>query len=159
MLVSQLMNRDVQTCRPNEDLMAAASRMWNSDIGCLPVMSPDNRVVGMITDRDICMAGFIQGKPLNRIPISTAMSREVVSCFETDSVEEAANTMRTHQVRRLPVFEKSGHLVGVLSMNDLVREADREKGRRRPALSCETVVGALGPICEPRHREVAVAAS
>jgi predicted transcriptional regulator len=81
MNVSQLMSRNVETCRPEDTPLAGAARkMWERDIGCLAVIDADGRVVGMITDRDICMAGYTQGRPQHEIQVAAAMSKELFSC-------------------------------------------------------------------------------
>jgi CBS domain-containing protein len=150
MNVSQIMSRNVVTCRPEDGLDQAARAMWEHDIGCLPVVGTDGRVVGMITDRDVCMAAYTQGRPLAEIPVSTAMSREVHSCLESDGLIEAEEIMRSHKVRRLPVTNGGGGLVGMLSLNDLALEAAREQGRRARELSGEEVAATLAAVCEHR---------
>jgi CBS domain-containing protein len=72
MNISQLMNRNVATCRPEDNLAIAAGKMWDRDVGCLPVVGADGSVVGMITDRDVCMGAYTQGRPLHEIPVSVA---------------------------------------------------------------------------------------
>ena len=94
MNVSQLMNPNVETCRPDDSLSVAAGKMWDRDVGCLPVVSSDGRVVGIVTDRDICMAGYIQGRSLAEISVTVAMSKELYSCLASDALIEAEETMR-----------------------------------------------------------------
>jgi CBS domain-containing protein len=150
MNVGKLMNRVVETCRFEDSLAAAAARMWERDIGCLPVIGADGRVVGMITDRDICMAGYIQGCALQHIPVSVAMSKELYSCRADDALIEAEETMRSHQVRRLPVLDGDGKIAGIISLNDLAREAEREVGRKGRELTAQEVSATLAAVCAPR---------
>ncbi len=158
MKVAQLMNQSVETCRPEESLSVAAGKMWDRDIGCLPVVGGDGRVVGMVTDRDICMSGYIQGRNLAEIPVSVAMSRQVFSCSPNDAPIEAEETMRLHQVRRLPVLDASGALAGIISLNDLAIEAEREIGRKGRDLTGQEVSSTLAAVCAPREgRSLAVA--
>jgi CBS domain-containing protein len=144
------MNRNVETCRPEDSLALVAGRMWDRDIGCLPVVAADGRVVGIVTDRDICMAGYTQGRPLADIPVSVAMSKQLYFCRPDDALIEAEETMRSHQVRRLPVLDPRGPLAGIISLNDLAREAEREVGRKGRELSAQEVSATLAAVCAPR---------
>ena len=89
MNVEQLMTRNVKVCTAEETLETAAHRMWEHDIGCLPVRSGDGRVIGMLTDRDICMAAHTERKTLSEIPVASAMSLEVISCTEDQTIVQA----------------------------------------------------------------------
>jgi CBS domain-containing protein len=143
------MNREVETCRADDSLAVAARKMWNRDIGCLPVLGVKGHLVGVVTDRDICMSGYTQGRPLTEIPVSVAMSRELHTCREDDALIEAEEIMRAKQVRRLPVLGAHGGLVGMISLSDLVRALE-PSGRRRQQLSAEEVSATLAAVCEPR---------
>jgi CBS domain-containing protein len=103
--------------------------MWEHDCGCVPVLNEDARVVGMITDRDICMAAFFQGTPLSGIKVSTVMSRQLFDCTSDDDLSAAERIMREKKVRRLPVLNEGGRLVGLLSLSDIARDADEEYTR------------------------------
>jgi CBS domain-containing protein len=150
MNVGQLMNRNVETCRLDDNLAVAAGKMWDRDVGCLPVLGRQGHVVGIVTDRDICMAGYMQGRPLTDIPVSVAMSRQLHACRAEDALIEAEEIMRTQQLRRLPVLGPHGGLVGLISLSDLAREAGRESGRRGRQLTAEEVSVTLAAVCEPR---------
>jgi CBS domain-containing protein len=159
MNVAQLMTRIVETCRPDDSLAVAAGKMWDHDIGCLPVVAPDGRVTGIVTDRDICMAGYIQGRPPSDIPVSVAMSKDLYACRPDDALIEAEETMRSHQVRRLPVIDGEGKLVGMISLNDLAREAEREVGRKGRELTAQEVSATLAAVCTPRNGRSLTAAA
>lgn len=159
MNVLQIMKRNVETCHPDESLEATTGRMWEADIGCLPVIGSDGTVVGMITDRDVSMAAYTQGRLLREILVSVAMSKEVFSCSATDSLIEAEETMRARRVRRLPVLDASGHLEGIVSLNDLAREAEREAGKKGRAVSAQEVNATLAAIGEPRRVDTLVIAA
>ena len=88
MKVSDLMTREVRTCHQHDSLNRAAQLMWENDCGAVPVVDSDLKVIGMLTDRDICMAAYTQGKRLDEIPVVTAMSRQVVRCLPSASVGE-----------------------------------------------------------------------
>jgi CBS domain-containing protein len=157
MNVSQLMNRSVETCGPDETLAAAAGRMWQCDIGCLAVLDGQGRVVGMVTDRDVCMAAMMEGKALHEIPVSRAMSKEVHCCAPSDSLIAAEEQMRSQQVRRLPVLDGDSRLVGMVSLNDLAREAERNVGRKGRAVSAEEITVTLAAVTRARQpKELAV---
>jgi len=150
MNVEQLMTRNVRFCTAEETLEAAAQRMWEHDIGCLPVRSGDGRVIGMLTDRDICMAACTERKSLSEIPVASAMSLEVISCTEDQTIVQAEDLMRTHQVRRLPVRGVDGGVVGILSLSDIAREAEAELGRQGRQVSPQEVTVTLAEITQPR---------
>ena len=159
--VQELMTRDVQTCGPDDMLDVPARIMWDHDCGCIPVVDQSAHVVGMITDRDICMATYTQGMALEAMRVSNAMSREVWACHPEDTVGVAEKIMQEHRVRRLPVLAMDGHLVGILSLNDLAREAAREHVPPRREVGPEGLVETLATICEPRRsrRDAAASAS
>jgi CBS domain-containing protein len=162
MKVEQLMTREVKVCTETDTLNRAAQLMWESDCGCIPVISTngDGGLVGIVSDRDIAMAAYSQGKELSAIPIATAMAHKVVACHANDGISQAEALMRDNQVRRLPVLDQNEHLVGILSLNDVAREAQREaSGGKRAEVTGEGVCETLASVCRPRaSREIAVAA-
>lgn len=147
MLIQDLMSTDVQTCRSYESLNAAAQKMWEADIGAIPVLDDKQRVVGMLTDRDICMAAYTQGRPLGELVIAETMSRSLVTCAPTDPVARAEQLMREHAVRRLPVIDDARHVIGIVSMNDLARAVTRlHRGQG-------DLVTTMAAISHPRHAD------
>jgi CBS-domain-containing membrane protein len=154
MKISQIMKTDVESCGVDDNLAVVASRMWDCDIGCLPVLGAGGQVVGMVTDRDVCMAAFTRGKRLQDIPVSIAMANEVLSCSPDATLIEAEEVMRSGQVRRLPVIDSQGCLVGIVSLNDLALLAQREAGRKNRDLSAQEITATLAAICAPRQAEV-----
>ena len=153
MLVEQLMNRPAITCHPGASCHEAAGMMWEHDCGVLPVIGDDGCVCGMITDRDICMAAYLRGLPLTEMQVCDVMARDVFVCRPGDPVGAAERIMSQCQVRRLPVVDPGGHVVGVLSLNDLAREAEQEGGRRRPDVTDTDVTRTLAAISHPRRQE------
>jgi CBS-domain-containing membrane protein len=125
MKVEQIMNRDVKTCGPQDPLNRAAQIMWEERCGAVPVVDEQSRPIGFLTDRDICMAAYTQGKPLDALRVETAMARKVVSCGVEDELGSAARLMQQNRTRRLPVIDQNGKLVGLLSLDDLACEAAR----------------------------------
>jgi CBS domain-containing protein len=151
MQVEQIMTRNIQTCAPSDTLNRATQLMWEHDCGCIPVVDSENKLVGVITDRDIAMAAYIQGKRLAEIRVGDVMAQHVHTCFQDDDLSIAQTRMRKHQVRRLPVTDSDGTLVGLLSLNDLALEALRERGPGRNPLRLFDVAETLANIC--RHRD------
>ena len=125
MRVEQIMNRDVKTCGPQDSLNKAAQIMWDESCGAVPVVDDQCRPVGFLTDRDICMAAYTQGKPLVELRVEGAMARKLVCCHAEDDLDSAAQLMRQNRTRRLPVTDRAGILVGLLSLDDLACEAAR----------------------------------
>jgi len=157
MKIAEIMRADVEVCAVGDNLAAAATRMWDADIGCLPVVDDAGHAIGMVTDRDVCMAALTRGEPLHNIPVEVAMSKEVRACPPDATLAEAEEIMRSGQVRRLPVVDAEGALVGIVSLADLARLAAPEDGnsaRKRPDkkrdLSGQEVAGTLAAICATR---------
>jgi CBS domain-containing protein len=144
--IKDLMSHPAVTCPANSMLDQVARLMWEFDCGVIPVVNDEGRLAGVVTDRDICMAAYTQGRPVADIPVTTAMARGVVAGHVEDTVESAEARMREHQIRRLPVLDAENRPVGVVSMNDLARLAARA---RRSAVDRE-LVQTLAAICAPR---------
>jgi len=120
MRVDNVMRRDVQTCRPETDLSTVAMQMRQGDCGVLPVVASSGEVLGMITDRDICMAAAIKHCDVASIRVSEVISGNVYACSPDAEIHTAFSVMRQKHVRRLPVVTaEEGKLVGILSINDL----------------------------------------
>ena len=101
----------------------------------------------MITDRDACMAAYTTGRPLSDLPVSTAMSATLFDCGPEDSLAVVEETMRAHQVRRLPVLDRDRRVVGIVTMNDLLRAPDRYG---RDVVKPDMLVTTLSAISRPR---------
>ena len=133
MRVEQVMTRQVKTVGPSDRLERAARIMWEHDCGCVPVVDQGGRALAMLTDRDICMAAYTQGRTLAEIPVASAMSRHLFGCAPTDELAVAQRVMHEHQVRRLPVLGFEGQLVGIVSLGDLVHAQERVRPGSRVA--------------------------
>jgi CBS domain-containing protein len=121
--IKELMTRPAVTCPNDSTLEHAAWLMWEFDCGMIPVVDAEGRAVGVITDRDVCMAAYTQGRALRDIPVATSMAHHVIAIHADESVETAEHLMADNQVRRLPVIDGDGKVVGVVSLNDLARLA------------------------------------
>jgi CBS domain-containing protein len=127
--VKDIITTNVRKCFTSDSLATAAQLMWDHDCGCVPVLNEHAQVVGMLTDRDISMAAYFQGVPLSGIQVSTVMSGQLIFCSSDDDLSAAERIMREKKVRRLPVLNKQGRLVGLLSISDIARRADEEYAR------------------------------
>ena len=124
MKISEVMTRDVKTVRPDQTAKDAAKFMLSEDAGSMPVSDGD-RLIGMITDRDIAIRGVARGYG-PETPIRELMTDEIICAHEDDDVEEVATRMSQAQVRRLPVIDSNEKLCGIVSLGDLSRETDDE---------------------------------
>jgi CBS-domain-containing membrane protein len=127
--------------------------MWDHDCGCVPVVDAQDRLVGIVTDRDICMAAYTQGVPLAAIAVERVMSPRVISCTRGDDLETAHRLMRTHEIHRIPVADSRGRLVGILSLSDMVNYSSGDT----TALAVE-IAATLAAIRQ-RRKQDALAAS
>jgi CBS domain-containing protein len=151
------MSQNVRVCRPDDSLATAARLMWENDIGVVVVVDPDHelRPIAMLTDRDACMGAYMTGRTLSEIPVRQSMSRKLISVGPEEPIDDAALIMRDHQVRRVPVIDAAGRLVGVLSQNDLIFEAAREREVRRKELNPMNVTAVLARIGHTRAGQLA----
>jgi len=142
MKVSEVMTRDVQTIRPDQPVQEAASFMLSADAGSVPVTDGD-RLIGMITDRDIAVRGVAKGYGPDT-PVRQLMTDDIICVLENDDVDDVASKMSEAQVRRLPVIDDQQRLCGIVSLGDLSREADED-------VASEALVG----VSEPggRHQQ------
>ena len=152
MKVRNLMTADVAVCHVDEPMVNAARIMWENDCGFVPVVEEsDDNLVGVITDRDVCMAALTRGLPLDRMAVAEAMVPEPQFCRADDLLTAVHHTMREHQLRRLPVLDQDDKLVGVVSLNDLARNAAKARGTTL-ARKSRAVSKTLAAVCE--HHEV-----
>src|SRR5690348_11305124 len=142
MKVSEVMTRDVQTVRPDQPVKEAASSMLSADAGSIPVIDGE-RLIGMITDRDIAVRGVANGYGPDT-PVRELMTNEIICARDDDDVDDIASKMSEAQVRRLPVIDDEERLCGIVSLGDLSRDADED-----------TAAEALEGVSEPggRHQQ------
>ena len=153
MRVQELMSAEVHTCTPNDTLERAARLMWDHDCGSAVVLDEERKPVGLITDRDVCMAAYTQGRRLSEIRVASAMSPRLFSCRCADSLEKAERIMADRQVRRLPVLDADGRLVGLLSLNDIARDLTRPKGASARTATADGLARTLSSICQAHHEQ------
>jgi CBS domain-containing protein len=145
MKVKEVMVEEVKVCSTSDTLNRAAQIMWENDCGCVPVISEESRLVGVLTDRDICMAAYTQGATLGGIPVSSVMSQELFACRPSDDLSAAQRIMREHRVRRLPVTDAEAKLIGIVSLTDIARAVSHS------GVGKAKVADTLVAVCTP-HR-------
>jgi CBS domain-containing protein len=150
MTVAARMSRAVRTVRPEDTLDRAASILWEEDCGCVPVVDGLDRVRGMLTDRDVTMAALTTGRSLDHLKVESSMARELHTAEPTEPLVGALARMAETQVRRLPVVDDEGHLVGLLSMADAAQAFGEGPRTGRKALA-EALLAALVETTRPRH--------
>src|SRR5438477_2849918 len=119
MRVNEVMTRGVECVRPPDDIAAAAARMRDLDIGPLPVCGDADRLVGMLTDRDITVRAVAEGRDPKKTRVSDVMTPNIIYCFEDQDITDAARLMKENQIRRLVVLSRDKRLVGIVSLGDL----------------------------------------
>ncbi len=152
MNVTDVMQRGVKVCGLGTSLEAAALLMWESDCGALPVLDDQGQAVGIITDRDITMTAALNHRPLWEIRCGELVgTRPLYTCHADDDIKQALKIMWGQRVRRLPVTDSAGQLVGILSIDDVVACAERgTRGQTIPDLSYDDAMGALKAVAN-RH--------
>jgi CBS domain-containing protein len=128
MKVSDVMTRNVKTVRPDQPVQEAAQFMLSEDAGSMPVSDGD-RLIGMITDRDIAVRGVAKGHGPDT-PVRELMTNEIICARPDDDVEDVATKMSRAQVRRLPVIDENERICGIVSLGDLARETDDDSAEQ-----------------------------
>jgi CBS domain-containing protein len=152
MRVEDLMTRQVATVRESDPASEALRLMWECDCGSVPVISEDGRARAIVTDRDIAMTLRFRDSAPSVVSVSDAMSKILHSCAPSDSIAAVEEIMRKHQIRRLPVLDGDGRLVGVISMADIVRTAADQ--RYQEVVPAE-FTAIFAEICSPRPSRAA----
>ena len=147
MNVQAVMTENVKFAGSNATLADAARVMAENNCGAVPIIDSDKKVLGMITDRDICLAMAAGTRPASQISVEKVMSRRIFTCGPDDSLETALQTMRTRRVRRLPVIGEDGRLQGILSMDDVVVHTEGHLGKKIPELGYRKTIETLKAIC------------
>ncbi len=125
MRIEDVMTRNPSSCSPEASAADAARIMWERDCGFVPVIDEHRIPIGVVTDRDLCMAAYTRGKPLHEIPVRSVMSTYVRTCARGASVGSVEELMAEVQIRRVPVVDDAGTLVGIVALSDLARGRNR----------------------------------
>ena len=126
MKIRDVMTKSVETVRPDQTLQDAASRMKSLDVGPMPVVEND-KLVGMLTDRDIVVRAAAEGRDVRTTKVREAMTPDVATCSEEDDVKAAAQTMKDRQIRRLVVVDGQKRVAGIVSLGDIAVDTSDEK--------------------------------
>jgi CBS domain-containing protein len=145
MKVKELMTTDVKRCSLETNLAAAAKIMWEADCGAVPVTDENDHVVGVITDRDICIAAATRPRTEGEIPAKELISKELYTCAPDDDVRAALGTMKTRKVRRLPVVERGGRLVGIVSIHDIAVQSRSKSADVSPDSVLDAFIAITAP--------------
>jgi CBS domain-containing protein len=140
MKVKDAMTGTPYYCQLDTNLGSATELMWVGNCGFLPVMGPDGKIVGVVTDRDICIALGTRNCLPGNITVREVMSGRLFACSPDDDVHVALQLMKEGGVRRLPVIGENGALAGVISMDDVLLRAEAPGIGKRPELSIEEVL-------------------
>jgi CBS domain-containing protein len=154
MYVEEAMSRPVETIEQEDTLNSATKLMLDRGCGSLAVIDAEGRLIGILTDRDICRTAHVVGEALWRLRVADAMTREVHTVRPRDLLETAAQLMRKNHVRRLPVVE-DGRLTGMLSIDDLARAANTVTKTGSAGPTAEEVLRTLLGVIEHPARQTA----
>jgi CBS domain-containing protein len=150
MYVADLMTSDVWTLGPDATFADAAALMWEHGIGCIPILDEDRHLVGVVTDRDLCLASYGRELPMTKLPIADAMTGIVHTVNPDALVADVEALMRKHRIRRVPVTDRLGRLVGIVCLTDIARAALRRARSSTPQPGFDVARTLVG-ICEPRE--------
>jgi CBS domain-containing protein len=125
MKVKNAMHKNAEWVSPETPITQIAKKMKDLDIGSLPVGEND-RLIGMVTDRDIACRGVANGKDVSKLTARDVMSKGIVYCTDTEDLDDAVRLMETKKIRRLPVINEQKRMVGMLSLGDVSHAASRE---------------------------------
>jgi len=157
MKVKDVMTGTPYYCQLDTNLGSATELMWVGNCGFLPVTGASGKVVGVLTDRDICIALGTRNRLAGEVTVADVMSNRLFACSPDDDVHVALQTMNEGGVRRLPVTVESGIVVGVISMDDLLLRAELAGIGKRPELSTEEVVKTYRAIDRRRVPQIVLA--
>jgi CBS domain-containing protein len=145
MRVKDVMTTRVATCRPETNLAEATALMWDNDCGALPVLGENGELAGIVTDRDICIALGTRNLRPSDVCVRDVIHDHTVFCKSSDDIHTALQTMRKGKIRRLPVVDDDALLKGIISMDDVVLNAEHD-GKMGSVISYGDVVTALQVI-------------
>lgn len=150
--VKDVMTNSPSTCQRHDTAESAARIMWEHDCGVVPVVGDDGHLAGVVTDRDLCMAAYLQGARLADISIESVMSHDPAACRPEDELVWAEHLMAKRQVHRLPVVDDQSKVLGVLSMSDVATAARKSADGHRKGDIGEELLKTVAEISKPRTR-------
>ena len=138
MKVKECMCDDVCCVKPETKINEVAKLMSSNHIGCVPVCDNNNKICGIVTDRDILLRSIANDKDVKQTPVSDIMTCNVYTCTEDEDMKNAENKMATNQIRRLPVCDSNNRVVGILTLGDLA-QFDNELGKTEVCTTIENI--------------------
>ena len=153
MKVGDVMTKTPAYCGPETNLAAAVEILWNKNCGILPIVDSSQKLVGLVTDRDLCVALGTRNRLPSEISVKDVTSGKVAACKPDDDLRKALATMAEAKVRRLPVIDAAGKLQGILSMDDVVLRTETGGIKRDAEPSAEDVVNTLKSVCARQPRQ------
>ena len=154
MKVKDVMMRTAASCGPETNLGAAVEILWDRNCGILPIVDTGKKVIGVVTDRDICIALGTRNRLPSDITVGEVTSGKLFACAAEDDIRSAMATMARAKVRRLPVLTVDGKLEGILSMDDITMHSATRTGKGATELSHDDVVETLKAVYRPQLPEV-----
>jgi CBS domain-containing protein len=143
MKVKEIMTQSAVCCGQDTNVGAAVELMWVRNCGMLPGVGSDRKLIGIVTDRDLCIAMGTRNRRAGELTVGEIATRNVFSCKPDDEIHEALQTMANHRVRRLPVVNKEAIPQGILSMDDIITHGDLNKLQGCCELSSEEIIRSL----------------
>jgi CBS domain-containing protein len=152
MRIRHVMTKEPRCCLPSDSSVKAAAIMRDEKAGVVPVIESEqsHKVIGVVTDRDLCMGIIAEGKNPSDVPVEECMTTKVVSCAPDDSVEKVTELMQENQIRRIPVVNADGQLQGIVSLGDIVSRAKIKLTQEHDTLKC---VSAPTPVASKPRAE------
>jgi CBS domain-containing protein len=151
MKIREVMTPDPRACGVNDSANDAAHVMWEHDCGVVPVVDSSGNVSGVVTDRDLCMAAHFRGQPLSEIRLADIMTPQPATCAVDDDLTDAERLMQERQVRRLPVVDRNGGLVGIVSLADLTRAVKSNGAMHAGQEAFSELVQTVAAVSAPRN--------
>lgn len=149
MKVKELMTTTPFYCQLETNLASATELMWNANCGFLPIVADDGKVVGVVTDRDICIALGTRNRLPGEVTIGEVITcQKLIYCCPDDDLQIALQAMQSGAVRRLPVITREGTLAGVISMDDILLHAESSRWGRKPEVPGDAVIEAYRAISQ-----------
>lgn len=154
MKVKEIMTQSAVCCSPETNVGRAVQLLWERNVGMLPVVNGEGKLVGVVTDRDLCIAMGTRNRLPGELSVGEVAVRKVFTCEPDDDVHIALSLMSAKQVRRLPVVNKDGIPQGILSMDDLIVHSEVGKLRGACDLSSEEVTQSLKRVYGLKYQVV-----
>lgn len=145
MKVNDVMTKSVGFCREDDNLGKAVAVMWQKDCGMIPILNDKDRVVGVVTDRDVSVAATTRNVIPSNIPVKDLIIGKTITCSKKDSIKKILKKMRKHQIKRIPIVKKNGKLDGVVSINDLL-QMKKSKKFQKQIFKTMKAIGKPSPI-------------